>query len=193
LKGARADGADLYAFCALIARRADYNSARVRALRTLVTHHRTTWDIHDVSSSDTLRAICIARHRFLSGHYCLVFADFGIDGTPVVGFERGIAAARAQLPDLVFCDYDLLAPALLRTWRRDPKLSSIPIIAVSLTRRPDEVNLSAREGVTSFLYLPLLTRPSASVTLNAAIPSRVRPPADVLRWDPDRLEIRTPP
>lgn len=145
-----------------------------------------------MSSTERLHALCIGRHRFLSEHYCSVFADFGIEATPIVGFGRGIAAARAQLPDLVFCDYDLLAGPSLNAWSGDDQLSAIPLVAVSLTRRPDEVHLPVGEGISNFLYLPLLTRETALLAVRAAVPPRVRPPADALRWEPDRLEHRTP-
>lgn len=152
---------------------------------------RVTRDIEDVSSSEKIRALCIARHRFLSDHYCAVFADFGIDTMPIVGMERGTASARAQLPDIVFCEYDLLGGSALQAWREDDVLAAIPIVAVSLTRRPNEVHLPAGEaGITSFVYLPLLTSDSASLVLRAAALPRVRVPAGVMRWDLDRAETR---
>jgi hypothetical protein len=49
--------------------------------------------------------------------------------------------ARSSFPDVVICDYDLLVAAPLADWERDPILCEVPIIAVSLTRRPEEAGL----------------------------------------------------
>src|SRR5574340_1390379 len=95
-------------------------------------------------ASDTvMRAVCIARHPILSEHFCSFFRDAGMECVPAVGAESGVTVVRAQCPDVVVCDYDLLRPALLREWQRDSWLNEIPIIAVSMTRRPEEARLAA--------------------------------------------------
>jgi hypothetical protein len=47
-------------------------------------------------------------------------------------------------------------------------LSKTPVIAVSLTRRPQEAHLLDVNGIGGFLYLPLLDGDSAMRVINAA-------------------------
>jgi len=73
----------------------------------------------------------------------------------------------------------------LEPWERDPFLSNVPVIAVSLTRRSDEVHLLDVNNIAGFFYLPSLTdddarrllhavRPSAGYTLRSSL-DRTRP------------------
>jgi hypothetical protein len=128
-----------------------------------------------------MNAICIGRHRILSEHFCSFFEAAGLECTPVVGLQDGIAEVRAASPDVVICDYDLLQPDLLHDWGRDGRLAELPIIAVSLTRRPEEARLVGHGPVISFLYLPAAegddvksTLQSASVVADRARASRER-------------------
>jgi hypothetical protein len=84
-----------------------------------------------------LKALCVGRHRYLSDHFRRFFRRLGVDAASVVGIANAIEAARDQRPDIVFCEYDLLATMPLESWERDPFLSRVPVIAVSLTRRSD--------------------------------------------------------
>lgn len=129
-----------------------------------------------------MRAVCIARHRYLSEHIASVFADIDVHAVPAVGFEEGIALARRTGPSLVLCEYDLLAMAPLHRWERDRELGAIPIIAVSLTRRPEEAHLADTNGIAGFLYLPTLSAEDAWRVLHAATGHAVRPPGDALAW-----------
>jgi CheY-like chemotaxis protein len=108
-----------------------------------------------------LRALCVGRHRFLADHVCSVFRDFGLETTPAVGTAGVLRAARERTFDLVICDYDLLAMVPLEAWERDGLLSRIPVVAVSLTRRHEEVHLLDVNGIAGFLYLPTLDRATA--------------------------------
>jgi hypothetical protein len=45
----------------------------------------------------------------LSDHFGLYFRDLGLDTECVVGVDGALAAARRSAPDVVICDYDLLA------------------------------------------------------------------------------------
>ena len=140
-----------------------------------------------------MRAVCIARHRFLSEHYATFFEALAVDGVTAVGFDEGIRLARAERPDIVLCDYDLLAAAPLAQWTGDSALAGIPIVAVSLTRRPDEAMLSGKSGVVGYLYLPTLHADDARRVRRAATAGRagsVRPPADALRWPLERTELQ---
>ncbi|MFL5614642.1 MAG: hypothetical protein ACJ796_13360 [Gemmatimonadaceae bacterium] len=106
----------------------------------------------------------------------------------VVGLDDAIDAAAAYQPDAVVCEYDLLATIPLDGWERDPLLSRLPVIAVSLTRRPEEVHLLDVNGIAGFLYLPTLEREQALQVLGAATSWRragVTSPAS-LPWPPPR-------
>ena len=119
-----------------------------------------TWDV-------TLRALCVGRHRFLAEHFCAFFRPLGVEAHPAVGLEGAIAEARGRALDLVVCEYDLLASLPLEAWERDEVLSRIPVVAVSLTRRPEEINVLDVNGIVGFLYLPTLVREDAERVLDA--------------------------
>ena len=107
------------------------------------------------------RALCVGRHRYLSEHLGTFFRELGLATECVVGLDDARRSALQQRPDLVLCDYDLLATASLQGLEQDEHLSRVPIIAVSLTRRPDEVHLLDVNGIAGFLYLPTLDHETA--------------------------------
>jgi hypothetical protein len=88
--------------------------------------------------------------------------------TPCVGIREAMRLVRAQRPDAVICDYDLLATSSLVQWEQDPTLANVPIIAVSLTRHPGEAHLLDVNGIAGFLYLPTLDPEDAHRVLAAA-------------------------
>jgi CheY-like chemotaxis protein len=114
----------------------------------------------------------VGRHRYLSEHLGAVFRDFGLETLCAVGLDDALAAARPVPPDVVLCDYDLLATGSLERWERDDFLARCPVVAVSLTRRPAEQHLLDVNGIAGFLYLPTLTRENA---LKALAGARRRP------------------
>jgi hypothetical protein len=116
----------------------------------------------------SVRLLCVGRHRFLADHLSEFFRDADVEAACAVGVAEAIAQARALSPDVVICDYDLLATIPLRSWERDPVLSCTPVVAVSLTRRPDEVHLLDINGIAGFLYLPALERGDALRVVRAA-------------------------
>ena len=118
-----------------------------------------------------MKVLCVGRHRYLSDHFEQFFRRLGVDATSVVGVNEALVAAREQSPDVVFCEYDLLATVPLEPWERDPFLSRIPVIAVSLTRRADEMHLLDVNGIAGFFYLPSLTDDDALRLLHAVRPS----------------------
>lgn len=118
-----------------------------------------------------MKALCVGRHRYLSEHYGQFFGTHGVDATCVVGIAAAVEAARAHRPDVVFCEYDLLATVPLEPWERDPFLSRVPVIAVSLTRRCDEMHLLDVNNIAGFFYLPTLTPEDARRLLHAVRPS----------------------
>jgi hypothetical protein len=135
------------------------------------------------SGAAPLRALCIARHCFLSEHIARYFAQMGIATTNAVGLDSISESAGDFSPDVVICDYDLLATIPLERWERDVLLSRTPVIAFSLTRHAEELHLLDMNGIAGFLYLPTLERASALKILYAAaerprytIGSRIRTP-----------------
>ena len=115
-----------------------------------------------------MRALCVGRHRFLSDHLSRFFRDVGLETVAAVGLEGALAAARTTAPEIVLCDYDLLVSAPLDRWEQDEIVSRIPIVAVSLTRRPSEVHLLDINGIAGFLYLPTLDRETVLRVIGAA-------------------------
>ncbi len=130
-----------------------------------------------------MRLLCVGRHAMLSDHLASLFRGFGAETAPAVGLDEALEVARVFDPSAVVCDYDLLATVSLTAWERDPLLSRVPIVAVSLTRRPEEVHLLDVNNVAGFLYLPALEREDADRLLAALgrqgeIPSVHRPRRD---------------
>ena len=108
-------------------------------------------------------ALCVGRHRFLSDHLGLYFSRIGLLTSCVVGLDEALEATTKRRPDVVLCDYDLLAAVATERWEQ-VALAGIPIFAVSLTRRPDEMHLLDVNGIGGFLYLPTLD-PQAALRL----------------------------
>jgi hypothetical protein len=118
--------------------------------------------------STPLRALCIARHSFLSAHLARYFAQMGVATSDAVGLEAALAMASMISPDVVICDYDLLATIPLEKWEASELLSQTPVIAVSLTRQAQELHLLDVNGIAGFLYLPTLEHGPAMKILQAA-------------------------
>ena len=110
----------------------------------------------------------MGRHPFLSEHLASVFRGMGLETTAAVGLDEALAAVRPVPPDLVLCDYDLLATLPLERWEQDELLSRRPVVAVSLTRRPEEQVLLNVNGIAGCLYLPTLRRDVALRVLAGA-------------------------
>jgi len=134
-----------------------------------------------------LRALCIARHSFLSEHIARYFANMGLSTTNAVGLDSAAKSARDVSPDVVICDYDVLAAIPLQEWEDDVLLSSTPVIAVSLTRNAEELQLLEANGIAGFLYLPTLEEAPALRILQAAA-QRSRYTLGVRAGAPRRVE-----
>ena len=106
--------------------------------------------------STPLTALCVGRHRFLSEHLAAYFSRIGLLTRCAVGLDEALATVRGEAPDVVICDYDLLAAIPIERWERDPAFARVPVIAVSLTRRPEEMHVLDVSGIGGFLYLPTL-------------------------------------
>lgn len=120
------------------------------------------------TSSAPIRALCIARHCFLSEHIARYFAQLGVVTTNAVGLDSAAEAVGDIPPDVVICDYDVLANVPLETWEHNTLLAKTPVIAVSLTRNAEELHLLDISGIAGFLYLPTLEQTPALQILKAA-------------------------
>lgn len=158
-----------------------------RVLRP-IARDRTKVNVTSVQRVSALKALCVGRHRYLSDHFGRFFRKLGVDAVSVVGVMDALDAARDHRPDIVFCEYDLLATVPLEPWERDPFLSRLPVIAVSLTRRSEEMHLLDINNIAGFFYLPALTeddarkllhvvRPSAGYSLQSSLQSSVERPS----------------
>lgn len=129
-----------------------------------------------------MRVLCVGRHPYLTEHFCRFFERLGLETIPSVGLSDASDRLHAGELDAVICDYDLLATMPLERWERDPALSDVPLIAVSLTRHPGEAHLLDVNGIAGFLYLPTL-EPEHATRLLAAVRKResINPPP-VLQW-----------
>jgi hypothetical protein len=115
-----------------------------------------------------MRLLCIGRHQFLSEHLCRFFSDLGSDCEPVVGIANALAVASTFEPHLVIAESDLLSPAVLDGWSRENVLAGVPVLAVSLTRRPDESIRADLCGLAGVIYLPTLDRAGVIALLEGA-------------------------
>ncbi len=95
-----------------------------------------------------------------------------------VGVEGARVVARSFEPHLVVAECELLNPSVLETWSMEGALSDVPVLAVSLTRRPEESLTSEHCGLGG-VYLPTLDRDSVLALLDGAMkPRGVRAPQD---------------
>jgi len=130
-----------------------------------------------------MRLLCVGRHAYLSEHLCRYFRGLGADCAGAVGAMDALAVASRHEPHVVVCDCDLINPSLLDEWATAPALSDVPLIAVSLTRRPEELPPLELVGVAGVLYLPALERDQVYALLAGAAHRRrgVAPP---IGWQP---------
>jgi DNA-binding response OmpR family regulator len=112
-----------------------------------------------------MRVLCVGRHAFLSEHLCRYFQDAGAECEPAVGAADVLRVASQFEPHAVVCDCDLITPALLDSWAREPALGNVPVLAVSLTRRPAESAPVETVGLAAVVYLPGLSREQAAALL----------------------------
>ncbi len=104
----------------------------------------------------------------MSDHIARFFSSLGVETREAVGLVDALAVSRSFQPQLVICEYEVLATLSLEAWEKDELLSRMPVIAVSLTRRSHEAHLLDVNGVGGFLYLPTLDRDAAIKVIKAA-------------------------
>ncbi len=132
-----------------------------------------------------MRLLCLGRHQYLSEHLCRFFSDLGTDCEPVVGIVNVIAAAGEFEPHLVIAENDLLTPAVLDAWSHESVLAGVPVLAVSLTRRPEESPPADLRGLAGVIYLPTLDRAKLVALLEGVRkPRGVDVPQDALSASP---------
>jgi hypothetical protein len=126
-----------------------------------------------------MRVLCVGRHAYLSEHLCRYFGKLGAECESVVGATEVPAAASRFEPHIVVSDSDLLTPALLDLWSGDAALAGLPVLAVSLTRRPEDAPPAAVTGLAGVIYLPGLDRAQGLALLAGAYrPRGVQSPLD---------------
>lgn len=129
-----------------------------------------------------MRLLCVGRHAYLSEHLCRYFRGLGADCSAAVGVSEALRLAARYEPHVIVCDCDLITPALLDEWAENPQTAEVPLLAVSLTRRPEELPPVELMGVAGVLYLPSLDRSQVLALLARAHRRRgVVPPID---WKP---------
>jgi len=115
-----------------------------------------------------LHVLCVARHQFLAEHYARFFRDVGVDATAAVGVGGAVDLSASVQPDVIVCEYDLLATVPLEDWEQDPIIGRTPVVAVSLTRRANEMHPLDVNGIAGFFYLPMLSAADAHRILHSA-------------------------
>lgn len=116
-----------------------------------------------------LRALCVARHPYLSAHFASLFSDLGLDAQGARGLEEALATSRTFQPDVVICEYELLTALPADVIESDLLLSRFPLIAVSLTRRAQEAQLMHVSEVSAFLYLPMIEQDDVMRAVSSAV------------------------
>ena len=114
-----------------------------------------------------MRVLCVGRHAYLSEHLCRYFRDLGTECESVVGTGEVVPVAARFEPHVVISDSDLLSAALLDAWSGEAVLAGTPVLAVSLTRRPDEAG-PPLAGVAGVIYLPALDKAQGLALLAGA-------------------------
>lgn len=105
-----------------------------------------------------MRVLCVGRHAFLSQHLCRVFGEVGAVCDSAVGTTEAMTVAARFEPDVVVCEGDLLTTSVLDSWAREAALHRVPVIAVTLTRRPDDVlPVETTSEWAAVVYLPGLS------------------------------------
>lgn len=115
-----------------------------------------------------LYVVCVARHEYIASHMARFFEHAEVCTVGVVGVQGAVDSTRSCAPDVVVCEYELLTTQPLDQWECDEVLRNTPIVAVSLSRRSNELVPLDCNGIAGFLYLPTLTPPDAQKLLRAA-------------------------
>ncbi len=137
-----------------------------------------------------MRLLCVGRHEYLSEHLCRLFGALDVQCEFATGVQAAPMAAAHFEPHLVVADGDLLSPPVLEAWSRDESLQDVPVLAVSLTRRPEEYTSVELSGIAGVIYLPNLKACDALALLRAACrPRGVVAPEDAHMVGPQQAPV----
>lgn len=126
-----------------------------------------------------MRVLCVSRHQFLSEHLSRYFGALGAECESVVGLAPVAGAAARFEPHVMVAEGELLVPAIIDAWSRDAALADVPVLAVSLTRRPEPVIGLSGTAVAGVIYLPALDESQARALLEGAYRPRGVPSPSV--------------
>jgi hypothetical protein len=117
-----------------------------------------------------MRVLCVGRHAFLSEHLCRVFGAAGALCESVVGATTVAQMAARFEPQVIICEGDLLTSAVLESWAQDRSLADVPVLAVTLTPRLDDVGPAELSNTdpAATIYLPSLNRAQVAALLASA-------------------------
>ena len=135
-----------------------------------------------------MRLVCVSRHQFLSEHLCRIFGELGVQCEAVVGVASTGEIAERFEPHLVVVEDALLSPAILDEWAATFAMRDVPVLAVSLTRRPEEGLSVSPSGIAGVIYLPALDREAALALMECAR----RPLGVAAPMDSDVSPFRSP-
>ena len=135
-----------------------------------------------------MRLVCVARHVFLAEHLCRVFAELGVQCEHAVGVDAAGELAGGFEPHLVVVEDALLSPTVLDGWAASDALRNVPVLAVSLTHRPDECVSVEMSGLAGVIFLPSLNREEVLALMEGAR----RPRGVVAPVEPDVSAFRSP-
>ena len=112
--------------------------------------------------------MCVARHAILAEHLCRVFAELGAQCEHVVGIAAAGELACGFEPHLVVVEDALLSPSVLDGWAAVDALRDVPVLAVSLTHRPEECMSVEMSGLAGVIFLPALNREDVLALIEGA-------------------------
>jgi twitching motility two-component system response regulator PilH len=110
-----------------------------------------------VNARDETRALIIDDSPTIVFALKKILQSAGFITQEALDAETGIAVAREQTPDLIFLDIILPGVngfAALRTLRKDPVTSHIPIIMISGNEQATELFFNSRTGADDFMKKP---------------------------------------
>jgi DNA-binding NarL/FixJ family response regulator len=114
-----------------------------------------------------MRLLCIGRHPYISAHYRRFFESLGLEVVSTEDIPAALGLLPTVAPDVALVDYELLATRPMGEWLEDAVAREVPLVAVSLTRRPEEMLLD-RTLLVGGLYLPAVSPATALAVLRQA-------------------------
>jgi len=110
-----------------------------------------------VNARDETRALIIDDSPTIVFALKKILQSAGFITLEALDAETGVSIARSEIPDLIFLDIILPGAngfAALRTLRKDPLTSHIPIIMISGNEQATELFFGSRTGADDFMKKP---------------------------------------